>query len=108
MSKIFTITKGEFFRYFTSPLAYVYLVCFLLLNSSFALYFGGIFTQGNASLKAMFEVLRRQGLFAGIWCLNPEETLSAGQNEEIDRVYAMYPDLNDDAFVKEFLAGEEA
>ena len=58
-------------------------------------------------IAGVHEVLRRQGLFAGIWCLNPEETLSAGQNEEIDRVYAMYPDLNDDAFVKEFLAGEE-
>jgi opacity protein-like surface antigen len=59
-------------------------------------------------IAGVHEVLRRQGLFAGIWCLNPEETLSAGQSEEIDRVYAMYPDLNDDAFVKEFLAGEEA
>jgi len=39
----------------------------------------------------------------GIWCLNPEETLSLGQSEEIDRVYAMYPALNDDAFVREFL-----
>ena len=58
-------------------------------------------------IAGVHEVLRRQGLFAGIWCLNPEETLSAGQSEEIDRVYAMYPDLNDDAFVKEFLAGEE-
>ena len=59
-------------------------------------------------IAGVHEVLRRQGLFAGIWCLNPEETLSAGQKEEIDRVYAMYPDLNDDVFVKEFLAGEEA
>ena len=59
-------------------------------------------------IAGVHEVLRRQGLFAGIWCLNPKETLSAGQSEEIDRVYAMYPDLNDDPFVKEFLAGEEA
>lgn len=46
------------------------------------------------------EVLRRQGLLEGIWCLDPEETLGPGQNEEIDRVYAAYPHLNDDAFVR--------
>ena len=51
----------------------------------------------------MHEVLRRQGLMDGIWCLDPSESLSAGQAEEITRVYQMYPDLNDDAFVKEFL-----
>lgn len=59
-------------------------------------------------IAGVHEVLRRQGLFAGIWCLNPDETLSQGQSEEIDRVYAMYPDLNDDAFVKEFLEQEQA
>lgn len=36
----------------------------------------------------------------GIWCLNPEETLSKGKPEEIDRIYRMYPHLNDDDFVK--------
>jgi len=46
------------------------------------------------------EVLRRQGLLEGAWCLDPEEALSPGQAEEIDRVYASYPDLNDDAFVR--------
>jgi dihydrodipicolinate synthase/N-acetylneuraminate lyase len=46
------------------------------------------------------EVLRRQGLLEGIWCLDPEEKLSAGQAEEIDRVYLAYPELNDDAFVQ--------
>lgn len=45
------------------------------------------------------EVLRRQGLIEGIDCLDPEETLSPGQSDQIDRVYAAYPDLNDDAFV---------
>ena len=49
------------------------------------------------------EVLRRQGLLEGIWCLDRAETLSPGQAEEIDRVYADYPDLNDDAFVRENL-----
>ncbi|MCZ6847089.1 MAG: dihydrodipicolinate synthase family protein [Alphaproteobacteria bacterium] len=47
------------------------------------------------------EVLRRQGLLEGVWCLNPDETLSPGQSEEIDRVYLAYPHLNDDAFVAE-------
>ena len=46
------------------------------------------------------EVLRRQGLLEGIWCLDPREGLSPGQAEEIDRVYAAYPDMNDDAFVR--------
>jgi dihydrodipicolinate synthase/N-acetylneuraminate lyase len=46
------------------------------------------------------EVLRRQGLLEGIWCLDPNETLGPGQSAEIDRVYAAYPHLNDDAFVR--------
>jgi dihydrodipicolinate synthase/N-acetylneuraminate lyase len=46
------------------------------------------------------EVLRRQGLLQGIWCLDPRETLSPGQAEEIDRVYREHGDLADDAFVK--------
>jgi dihydrodipicolinate synthase/N-acetylneuraminate lyase len=50
------------------------------------------------------EVLRRQGLLQGIWCLDPKESLSPGQAEEIDRVHREYPHLNDDAFVRENLA----
>jgi Dihydrodipicolinate synthetase family len=46
------------------------------------------------------EVLRRQGLLEGNWCLDPAEALSPGQADEIDRVYAAYPELNDDAFVR--------
>ena len=46
------------------------------------------------------EVLRRQGLLAGTWCLDPKETLSPGQAEEIDRVYREHGDLADDAFVR--------
>jgi len=46
------------------------------------------------------EILRRQGLIEGIWCLNPEETLGPGQMAEIDRVCAAYPHLNDDSFVR--------
>jgi hypothetical protein len=49
------------------------------------------------------EVLRRQGLLEGTWCLDPDEGLSPGQAAEIDRVQAAYPELNDDAFVREHL-----
>jgi dihydrodipicolinate synthase/N-acetylneuraminate lyase len=54
-------------------------------------------------IAGLHEVLRRQGLLDGIWCLDPEEGLSPGQAEEIDRVHAAYPDLNDDEFVAEHL-----
>lgn len=55
-------------------------------------------------IAGLHEVLRRQGLMQHIHCLNPAETLSPGQAEEIDRVYRMYPALNDDGFVRENLA----
>lgn len=51
-------------------------------------------------IAAIHEVLRRQGLLEGIWCLNPSETLGPGQMAELDRIYRDYPELNDDAFVK--------
>lgn len=54
-------------------------------------------------IPGLHEVLRRQGLLEGIWCLNPQETLSPGQAEEIDRVCQAYPYLNDDAFVREHI-----
>ncbi len=54
-------------------------------------------------IPGVHEVLRRQGLMDGIWCLDPDETLSPGQTEEIDRVYRQYPHLNDDAFVREHI-----
>jgi hypothetical protein len=50
------------------------------------------------------EVLRRQGLLEGIWCINPSETMGPGQAAAIDRVYAAYPHLNDDVFVAENLS----
>jgi dihydrodipicolinate synthase/N-acetylneuraminate lyase len=50
------------------------------------------------------EVLRRQGLLEGIWCLDPKETLSPGQSEEIDRVCREHADLADDEFVRENLS----
>jgi hypothetical protein len=55
-------------------------------------------------IPGIHEVLRRQGLMKGTWCLNPHEELSPGQKEEIDRVYRDYPHLNDDEFVKRHLA----
>jgi hypothetical protein len=57
--------------------------------------------QFAGCIAGLHEVLRRQSLLEGIWCLNPAETLSPGQREEIDRVYQAYPLLNDDEFVRE-------
>lgn len=54
-------------------------------------------------IAGIHEVLRRQGFFEGIWCLNPEEKLSPGQMEEIDRIYKEYPQFTDDEFIKQFL-----
>lgn len=55
MNKLWIVTKNELIRYFISPLAYVYLVAFLLLNGSFAIYFGNFFDRGQASLLPMFS-----------------------------------------------------
>ncbi len=55
-------------------------------------------------IAGIHEVLRRQGLFAGRWCLDPAEDLSPGQMDEIDRVYLCYPHLNDDEFVADNLS----
>ncbi len=55
-------------------------------------------------LPGIHEVLRRQGLLAGRWCLDPTEGLSPGQGAEIDRVCRAYPHLTDDAFVARHLA----
>ena len=75
---------------------------------------GAQLTDANAALfdpshgfagciPGIHEVLRRQGLLAGRWCLDPHEELSPGQAAAIDRVIARYPHLTDDAFVKENL-----
>jgi len=57
----------------------------------------------HGCIAGLHEVLRRQGLLEGLWCLDPNEGLGPGQLAEIDRVYAAYPELNDDAFVSEHL-----
>ena len=67
---------------------------------------GAFFDARNAfkgCIAGIHEVLRRQGLMGGVWLLDENEGLSPGQKEEIDRVYRMYPDLNDDEFAAEFL-----
>lgn len=54
-------------------------------------------------IPGIHEVLRRQGLLDGRWCLNSGEDLSPGQLEDIERVCASYIDLNDDEFVTKHL-----
>ena len=60
----------------------------------------------HGCIPGIHEVLRRQGLLEGTWCLNPDEDMSSGQTEEIDRIYNDYPELTDDDFVKRFLEKE--
>ena len=52
-------------------------------------------------IPGIHEILRREGLLAGRWCLDEREELSAGQSEEIDRVCEAYPFLLDDEFIRE-------
>ncbi len=54
-------------------------------------------------IAGLHEILRRQGLMAGRWCIDPREDLSPGQLAEIDRVCRSYPQLNDDEFIAEKL-----
>jgi dihydrodipicolinate synthase/N-acetylneuraminate lyase len=67
---------------------------------------GALFDVRNrfaGCIAGLHEILRRQGLMAGRWCLDPAEDLSPGQMEEIDRVCNSYPNLTDDEFVRENL-----
>jgi dihydrodipicolinate synthase/N-acetylneuraminate lyase len=67
---------------------------------------GAIFDARNGfagCIPGIHEILRRQGLLAGTWCLDPAECLSPGQLDEIDRVKAAYPWIDDDEFVAERL-----
>lgn len=54
----------------------------------------------DGCIPGVHELLRRQGLMKGIWCLNEKEVMSKGQAEEIDRIQKAYPHLSDDDFVK--------
>ena len=56
-------------------------------------------------IAGVHEVLRRQGLLAGTWCLDPHERLSPGQRAELNRVHRAYPHLHDDDFIAELLDG---
>jgi len=58
----------------------------------------------HGCIAGCHEVLRRQGLLEGIWCLDPDEGLGRGQREALDAVIAAYPQLTDDAFVASNLA----
>jgi dihydrodipicolinate synthase/N-acetylneuraminate lyase len=69
---------------------------------------GAIFDAANGfagCIPGIHEILRRQGLLCGTWCLDPHETLSPGQPDEIDRVTRRYPffGAEDDALVREKL-----
>jgi dihydrodipicolinate synthase/N-acetylneuraminate lyase len=55
----------------------------------------------SGCIAGVHQVLCRQGLLAGTWLLDPLERLSPGQAEEIARVYAAYPELNDDDYVEQ-------
>jgi dihydrodipicolinate synthase/N-acetylneuraminate lyase len=59
--------------------------------------------QFRGCIPGIHEILWRQGLLEGRWCLDPHEELSPGQMEEIDRVCRSYPHLKDDDFVEEHL-----
>jgi hypothetical protein len=55
-------------------------------------------------IPGIHQILHRQGLMPGIWCLNPHEDLSPGQADELERVHTAYPEFTDDEFIRENLA----
>lgn len=68
---------------------------------------GAFFDVANnfrGCIAGCHEILRRQGLLEGIWCLNPDEGLSPGQAEELTRVRELHSDLADDDFIRTNLA----
>ena len=69
-------------------------------------WFHGTRGRGGAAgcIPGCHEILRRQGLLAGTWCLDPDEKLSPGQAAELDRIGREHADLADDAFVARNLA----
>lgn len=57
-----------------------------------------VFDAANAfrgCIPGIHEVLRRDGLLDGIWCLDPNETLSPEQADNITRVMRSYPELTE-------------
>ena len=78
----------------------------LTLNAQITDANAALFDAANAfhgCIAGLHEILRRQGLLEGRWCLDPTEDVSPGQIEEIDRVCRAYPFLTDDEFVRENL-----
>jgi hypothetical protein len=68
---------------------------------------GALFDAANGfggCIAGIHEVLRRQGLMDGIWCLDPNEGLGTGQKEAIDRVLRLHTTWLDEAFIREHLA----
>ncbi len=67
---------------------------------------GAIFDAAHGfagCIPGIHEILRRQGVLCGTWCLDPQETLSPGQADEIDRATRRYPffGAEDDALMRE-------
>ena len=94
--EIFNITQTEKYKDNISPELLTLAAEVTDSNSAF-------FDAANAfsgCIAGLHEILRRQGLMENILCLNPEEGLSEGQIEELNRVQKAYPHLNDDDFIK--------
>jgi len=67
---------------------------------------GAVFDVANrfaGCIPGLHYILQKQGLMETVYCLNPDETLSEGQAAEIDRLWAAYPDVADDAFMEAFI-----
>ncbi|MFM7100781.1 MAG: ABC transporter permease, partial [Verrucomicrobiota bacterium] len=54
LRNIWTIAKRELVGYFNSPVAYVFIVIYLLLNGFFTFMLGGFFERGEANLNSFF------------------------------------------------------
>lgn len=70
---------------------------------------GAVFDVANrfaGCIPGLHYVLKKQGLMTSLHCLNPNEVLSEGQAEEIDRLWSEYPEIADDEFVKTFIQKE--
>ena len=55
MNRILAITRRELISYFSTPLAYVFIVIFLVLTSAFTFYLGNFYERGQADLSAFFS-----------------------------------------------------
>ena len=90
MPKTWIVARNELYRYFISPLAYVYLIAFLLLNGSFAVYFGDFFNRGQADLSSMFAfqpwiyLIFIPGISMRLWAEEfRQQTIAAGAGRRL-------------------------